>query len=96
MRTALLQLVSTLQHALSLSEADRESNQLQLGLQIGMAWNALWALVSPWQWHDEYDHERWRHVKYWDAGQEAGYESLLTDIVSDGRQSYGDPGGDGR
>ncbi|WP_033254719.1 hypothetical protein [Kitasatospora phosalacinea] len=78
-RAALIHVVGTLQHALPLSRETVEDIDAQryLRLQVQGAWNTLWALVSPWQSHDEYDHERWRHVKYWDAEQEAEGKSLL-------------------
>ncbi|MGW7002513.1 hypothetical protein ACWGCW_06725 [Streptomyces sp. NPDC054933] len=80
-KAALMHLVGVLQHALPLAGAAAGDADMQssLHLQIGMAWNTLWALVSPWQWHEEYDHERWRHVKYWDEEQEAEQRSLLAE-----------------
>ncbi|MDX3244778.1 hypothetical protein [Streptomyces sp. ME18-1-4] len=79
-KAALLHVVGILQHALPLSreeDGDADSRKF-LHLQIMTAWNTLWALASPWQWHENYDHERWRHVKYWDAEQEAEQQSLLS------------------
>ncbi|WKK22263.1 hypothetical protein QZH56_26205 [Streptomyces olivoreticuli] len=67
-RQTTLHLVTTLRHSLSCSGPDNEA-QSMLRLQLRVSWNALWALVSPWQWHDEYDQARWRPVKYWDASQ---------------------------
>ncbi|MFF5130402.1 hypothetical protein ACFY41_26145 [Streptomyces syringium] len=61
-RRATLHLATTLRHFLAHSEPDDD-----LRIQIMLSWNALWALVSPWQWHGDYDHERWRPVKRWDA-----------------------------
>ncbi|MFF4104034.1 hypothetical protein [Streptomyces sp. NPDC001903] len=93
-RVALLQLVGTLQHSLSFldSESLSEVERLQLRLQITLSWNALWALVSPWQWHDDYDHERWRHVKYWNVSHEVEIENLLADSISN-RPGQGEPSG---
>ncbi|GGR04065.1 hypothetical protein GCM10010219_05280 [Streptomyces netropsis] len=61
-----MHLATTLRHFLAYSGPDDEA-QSMLQLQIMLSWNALWALVSPWQWHADYDHERWRPVKRWDA-----------------------------
>ncbi|WP_146214552.1 hypothetical protein [Streptomyces sp. ICBB 8177] len=78
-RAALVHVVGTLQHALPLSgeTADDVDAQRYLRLQVQAAWNTLWVLASPWQSHSAYDHERWRHVKYWDAEQEAAGEAHL-------------------
>ncbi|MGW6418530.1 hypothetical protein [Streptomyces sp. NPDC055055] len=78
-RAASLHALGLLQHSLPLScqrvmDADK---QILLHMQITTAWNTLWALVSPWQQHGNYDHERWRHVKYWDEEQEAQQHALL-------------------
>jgi hypothetical protein len=69
---ALLLLVGTLEHALPLARAAARNGIVEdsLRLQISMGWNALWSLVSPWQESAEYDHGRWRHVKYWNADHE--------------------------
>ncbi|MFE2569842.1 hypothetical protein [Streptomyces mirabilis] len=93
-RSALHHLVVTLQHSLSFADADSEMQPLT-HLQIRVSWNALWALVSPWRWHDEYDQERWRSVKHWDEIQEAEFERRLADEFSKSRRrdtSEGDGG----
>lgn len=84
-RAALLHLVVTLQHSLSFPDADIETQALTR-LKIRMSWNALWALVTPWNWHDGYDQERWRSVKHWDNGQEVEFEELLADEFSKRRR----------
>lgn len=79
---AALQLVGTLQHSLSLVESESEVVRIQLRRQIISSWNLLWALVSPWQLHDEFDRTRWRYVKYWNAGDQMKVEALLTGCTS--------------
>ncbi|MEV6581906.1 hypothetical protein AB0M92_27505 [Streptomyces sp. NPDC051582] len=94
-RVALLQLVGTLQHSLSFLDPDSlsEAELLQLHLQITLPWNTLWALVSPWQWRDDYDHERWRHVKYWNVGQKDEFEERLAIEFSKDRRRSASKGG---
>ncbi|MFE2992251.1 hypothetical protein [Streptomyces sp. NPDC059262] len=77
-RTALLQLVVTLQHSLPSSDSADESQAL-VHSKISVSWNALWALLSPWQWHSEYDQERWRSVKHWDKDKEVEFNRRLSD-----------------
>ncbi|MEU8842965.1 hypothetical protein AB0D97_28160 [Streptomyces roseus] len=84
-RTALRHLVVTLQHSLSFSDAGNESQPLAR-LQVHVSWNALWALVSSWQWHKEYDQERWRSVNFWDEGQMEEFENRLADEFSKSRR----------
>ncbi|GAB2699193.1 hypothetical protein GCM10010442_16250 [Kitasatospora kifunensis] len=78
-RAALLYLVGTMVHAVPhcVGEGVDVDVQRALRLQVETGWNTLWALVSPWKWHNEFDGERWRHVKYWNAAQEAEMESRL-------------------
>ncbi|MBB5122734.1 hypothetical protein GO002_25605 [Streptomyces eurocidicus] len=65
-RTAARHLVTSLQHMLPLTEKGDEAPRV-LQIEIRVSWNALWSLVSPWQWHEDYDLERWRPVKVWSA-----------------------------
>ncbi|MFD4134958.1 hypothetical protein [Streptomyces goshikiensis] len=83
-RTTLHHLVVTLQHSLSFSDGGNEA-QPMARLQVHVSWNALWALVSSWQWHGEYDQERWRSVKYWDEGQKEEFENRLANEFSKSR-----------
>ncbi|GHG83593.1 hypothetical protein GCM10018779_66750 [Streptomyces griseocarneus] len=83
-RTATVHLVTALEHALACSGRDDEA-QLMLQLDVKVSWNALWALVSPWQWHAESDLERWRPVKHWEARQGGENENLLSDATSNNR-----------
>ncbi|MFF6779002.1 hypothetical protein ACFY8W_36385 [Streptomyces sp. NPDC012637] len=79
-RAALMHVIGILQHSLPLSKeevADADSGRA-LRLQVVSAWNTLWALTSPWQRHEEYNLERWRHVKYWDPEEESMRQSMLT------------------
>ncbi|MEV7833473.1 hypothetical protein AB0P12_23040 [Streptomyces subrutilus] len=93
-RTTLHHLVATLQHSLSFSNVGNEAQPLAR-LRVHMSWNALWALVSSWQWHEEYDQERWRSVKYWDEGQKEEFENRLADEFSKIRRQ-GASEGDGQ
>ncbi|MFF0553842.1 hypothetical protein ACFYUL_33305 [Streptomyces sp. NPDC004311] len=77
-RGALHHLVVTLRHFLPYSDNGGEAQSLAR-LQVHISWNALWALVSSWQWHEDYDQERWCAVKYWDSGQKAEFERRLTE-----------------
>ncbi|WP_158685666.1 hypothetical protein [Streptomyces purpureus] len=83
MKAAVSQLADTLEHALSLSEPEDERYRLVRRAQVVSAWNALWALASPWQGDDDYDGARWRHVKYWDAS----HEREIIDVLGEARQS---------
>ncbi len=55
-------------------------------MQVAISWNALWSLVSSWTWHEEYDQERWRSVKYWDENQKEEFEKSLADEFSRSRR----------
>lgn len=84
-RTTLHHLVVTLQHSLSIPDGGNEAQPL-VRLQVDMSWNAMWALVSPWQWHEEYDQQRWRSVKHWDESQKEEFEKRLADEFSKSRR----------
>ncbi|MFD7877463.1 hypothetical protein ACFV5G_25775 [Streptomyces sp. NPDC059766] len=78
------QLVTTLEYALSSPDSARETDALTR-MQIKVSWNALWALVFPYQWHDAYDLDRWRSVKHWDATQQSEFEQRLADAFGEER-----------
>ncbi|WP_426570358.1 hypothetical protein [Streptomyces canus] len=77
LRAAMVVLVGTLQHSLMLAEPVARADPV-LHRQITVSWNALVATASPWQGRDDYDGERWRPVKYWDADHESEVEGLLS------------------
>ncbi|MFI1702804.1 hypothetical protein [Streptomyces griseoruber] len=93
-RAVLHHLVVTLQQCLPIADGGTQAQPLTR-LQIHVSWNALWALVSSWQWHEEYDQKRWRSVKHWDEVQKEEFEKILAressksrhreDFESDGR-----------
>ncbi|MEV4949402.1 hypothetical protein [Streptomyces sp. NPDC053755] len=83
---AVLHLTGTLRHSVSFLESAADDNVLLLRQQVRISWNALWALVSPWQWHDDYDSERWRSVKYWDAADESRLRGLLDETFAENRR----------
>ncbi|MFE1788995.1 hypothetical protein ACFW7J_11485 [Streptomyces sp. NPDC059525] len=91
-RTTLHHLVVTLQHCLSFSDGGSEAQPL-VRLQVDVSWNALWALVSPWRWHEEYDQERWRSVKYWNESQKEEFEERLANEFSRNRRRSASEGG---
>ncbi|MEU1312269.1 hypothetical protein ABZ419_25730 [Streptomyces cinnamoneus] len=80
-RSAAVHLVTTLQHSLSYAGPDNDA-PTKVRVEISVSWNALWALANPWQWHDEYDHDRWRPVKYWDASHRVEIENILSDAFA--------------
>jgi hypothetical protein len=84
-RSALHHLVVTLQQSLPFSDRGKEAQPL-VRIQVAVSWNALWALVSVWNWHDEYDQERWRSVKYWDENQKEEFEKHLAEEFSRSRR----------
>ncbi|MFI5830809.1 hypothetical protein ACIA6C_26780 [Streptomyces sp. NPDC051578] len=84
-RTTLHHLVVTLQHSLPFADGGNEAQPL-IRLQVDVSWNALWALASPWQWHEEYDQERWRSVKYWNENQKEEFEARLAGEFSKDRR----------
>lgn len=91
LRAAMVVLVGTLHHLLTLTEpADRADPVLQR--KITLSWNALVAMASPWQWRDDYDGERWRPVKYWDAAHESEIASLLSAAFRAKREGRSQPG----
>jgi hypothetical protein len=81
LRAAKTHLVGELEHGLKFANSAKVSFDLLEGLrvQIRSAWNALWAMSSPWQSHPDYDAQRWRHVKFWDADDEVHRQALLTE-----------------
>jgi hypothetical protein len=82
-KAALLFLVGSLQHVVPLiGEASGElETQTVIRREVRTCWNALCALVAPWQWHEDFDQERWRLARYWDAGHEAEIVALLDRVV---------------
>lgn len=84
-RNATLHLVTTLRHSLAFAGHENEA-QSMLQTQLRVSWNALWALASPWQWHDKYDQARWRPVKYWDKRHEEEIASLLSDATANSQR----------
>ncbi|MEE1801091.1 hypothetical protein PUR57_20810 [Streptomyces sp. JV176] len=83
-RSVLHHLVVTLQTSLPFSDRGNEAQPL-VRMRVAVSWNALWALVSSWKWHEEYDLERWRSVKYWDENQKEEFEKCLADEFSRGQ-----------
>ncbi|MFF2385798.1 hypothetical protein [Streptomyces sp. NPDC058108] len=75
-------LVNELEHGLQFTNLPKVSFDLLEGLQVQIrsAWNALWAMSSPWQSHPGYDAQRWRHVKFWNADDEVHRQALLAEI----------------
>lgn len=88
-RAAQLHLVVTLQHSLSFPHVGSGAQEI-VRWKIRLSWNALWTLSSPWQWHDEYDQERWRPIKYWDKSHEEDFEERL--VGEAGRRNGGPSG----
>ncbi|MGW6485605.1 hypothetical protein [Streptomyces sp. NPDC055056] len=84
-RGALHHLVVTLRYSLPFSDRGAEAQPL-VRIRVTVSWNALWALVSVWNWHDEYDQERWRSVKYWDENQKEELEKHLAEAFSRSRR----------
>lgn len=92
LRAAQLHLIGELRHSLPLANASKVSADglASMRTQIRSAWNVLWTIVSPWQSHPDYDVERWRHVKFWDAASEVRQQALLAsafDRKESGRRS---------
>jgi hypothetical protein len=81
LRAAQSHLVSELEHGLKFANSPKASFDLLEGLrvQIRSAWNALWAMSSPWQSHPDYDAQRWQHVKFWNADDEVHRQALLAE-----------------
>jgi hypothetical protein len=77
---ALLYLVGTLDHALPLTGAASAATETRalLRREVRTCWNTLWSLASPWQIHAEYDRDRFRRVKYWDAEHAEEIRALWT------------------
>ncbi|MEU6463111.1 hypothetical protein [Streptomyces sp. NPDC046976] len=75
-------LVSELEHGRQFANSPKASFDLLEGLrvQIRSALNALWAMSSPWQSHPDYDAQRWRHIKFWDADDEVHRQALLAEV----------------
>lgn len=84
-RSALHHLVVTLQNSLPFSDRSSEAQPL-VRTRVAVSWNALWALVSPWNWHEDYDRERWISVKYWDEDEKEEFERRLADESSRNRR----------
>lgn len=75
-------LVVELEHGLKFANSPKKSVDLleSLRAQIRSAWNALWAMSSPWQSRSDYDTHRWRHVKFWDGEDEVHRQALLAEV----------------
>lgn len=84
-RSALLHVAGVVEHALPYSRdsVGVEEKTALPQVQIQFAWNVMCDLATPWQWRDDYDAVRWRHVRHWDAQQESHYEILLRHTVAD-------------
>ncbi|MEU6705446.1 hypothetical protein [Streptomyces wuyuanensis] len=80
-RTAALMLDATLEHCLSLQQT-HERNHPTVRAQVTISWNALCSLAQPWMHNRDYDHTRWRLVKYWNRNHEREIEEKLRGLNS--------------
>ncbi|MGW7343115.1 hypothetical protein [Streptomyces sp. NPDC054854] len=78
-RMTLLMLTETLNHCLSVnSPEDRGSSRVRA--KVILSWNALWMLASSWRMCDDFNHERWRTVKFWNMEDAREFEARLRAI----------------
>ncbi|MFC4517601.1 hypothetical protein [Streptomyces ehimensis] len=84
-RAAMTHLTITIQNDVTYLMSDNGSQVVHKELVV--SWNALWALVSPWQYHDDYDLARWRPVKHWDATEAAAWVARALEAPSKDRSS---------